>query len=175
MLGKINDVKVGKNTPKQKDVINDYEDLYNTREKVLDFFIDYTKMVFFDAGYKTKHSKWFEILTPKQMFERLPIAFAQLKAGNNSEGLINEIKKIVYFFYQCKEITKKVYNNIIKSIQTQKIDIIFMNSENIKISESHVLILNLTDKLDLRRGEKGIVLLNLSVYYTWKSHKKLIQ
>ena len=57
----------------------------------------------------------------------------------------------------------------------QKIDIIFMNSENIKISESHVLILNLTDKLDLRRGEKGIVLLNLSVYHTWKSHKKLIQ
>ena len=109
------------------------------------------------------------------MLERLPIALAQLKAGNNSEGLINEIKQIVYFLYQCKEITKKVYRNIIKSIRTQKIDIIFMNSENIKISEPHVLILNLTDKLDLRRSEKGIVLLNLSVYYTWKSHKKLIQ
>ena len=106
MLGKINDVKVGKNTPKQKDVINDYEDLYNTREKVLDFFIDYTKMVFFDAGYKAKHSKWFEILTPKQMFERLPIAFAQLKAGNNSKGLMKS-KKLFIFFINAKKSLKK--------------------------------------------------------------------
>ena len=44
----------------------------------------------------------------------------------------------------------------------------FMNSENSRSSEPHVLILNLTDKLDLRRGKKSIALLNLSIYYTWK-------
>ena len=55
-------------------------------------------------------------LTPKQMLQRLPIAIAQVKAGNNSECLLNEIKHIVYSLYQSKEITKKVYNNITKSI-----------------------------------------------------------
>ena len=50
------------------------------------------------------------------MLQRLPIAFAQLKAGNNSKSLLNEIRQIVYSLYQWKEITKKVYNNIIKSM-----------------------------------------------------------
>ena len=47
-------------------------------------------------------------------------------------------------------------------------DTIFMNFEKSKTSEPHVLILKLTDKLDLRRGEKSIALSNLSIYYTWK-------
>ena len=51
------------------------------------------------------------------MLQRLPKASAQVKAGNNSENVFNEIRKIVYSLYQSKEITKKVYNNIIKSIQ----------------------------------------------------------
>ena len=50
-------------------------------------------------------------------------------------------------------------------------DTIFMNSENRKTSEPHVLILKLTYKLDLRRGEKIIALSNLSIYYTWKNIK----
>ena len=50
-------------------------------------------------------------------------------------------------------------------------DTIFMNSENSKTSEPHVLILKLTDKIDLRRGEKSIALSNLSIYYTWKNIK----
>ena len=45
------------------------------------------------------------------------IALAQVKEGNNSENVLNEIREIVYSLYQSKEITKKVYNNIIKSIQ----------------------------------------------------------
>ena len=57
-----------------------------------------------------------KILTPKQMLQRLPIALAQVKAGNNSENLLNEIRQIVYSLYQSKEITKRVYNNIIKSL-----------------------------------------------------------
>ena len=48
---------------------------------------------------------------------------------------------------------------------------IFMNSENSKTSKPHVLILKLTNKLDLRMGEKVIALSNLSIYYTWKNIK----
>ena len=47
-----------------------------------------------------------------------------------------------------------------------------MNSESSKISKPHVLILNLTDKIDLRRGEKNIALSNINIYYTWKNTKK---
>ena len=57
-----------------------------------------------------------KILTPEQMLQRLPIALAQVKAGNSSESLLNEIRQIVYSLYQSKQITKKVCNNIIKSI-----------------------------------------------------------
>ena len=57
-----------------------------------------------------------DLLTPKQMLQRFPIALAQVKAGNNSENWLNEIRQIVYSLYQSKQITKKVYNNIIKSI-----------------------------------------------------------
>ena len=48
------------------------------------------------------------------MLKRLPIALAQIKAGNNSESLLNEIRKTVYSLYRSKTITKKVCSNIIK-------------------------------------------------------------
>ena len=50
-------------------------------------------------------------------------------------------------------------------------DTIFMNSENGRTYKYHVLVLNLTDKLDLRRGQKIVALSNLSIYYTWKNVK----
>ena len=53
-------------------------------------------------------SERLKILTPNQMLKRLPIALAQVKAGNNSESLLNEIRQIVYSLYRSKEITKKV-------------------------------------------------------------------
>ena len=62
-----------------------------------------------------------KILIPNQMLKRLPIALAQVKAGNNSESLLNEIRQIVYSLYRSKEITKKVYNNIIKKKYSIKI------------------------------------------------------
>ena len=58
-----------------------------------------------------------KILTPNQMLKRLPIALAQIKAGNNSESLLNEIRQIDYSLYRSKEITKKVCSNITKSIK----------------------------------------------------------
>ena len=51
------------------------------------------------------------------MLQRLPIALAQVKAGNVSENLLNEIRQIIYSLYQAKEIAKKVYNNIMNSIK----------------------------------------------------------
>ena len=66
---------------------------------------------------KKQEGTGLKILTPNQMLKRLPIDLAQIKAGNNSESLLNEIRQIVYSLYRSKEITKKVYNNIIKSIK----------------------------------------------------------
>ena len=119
--------------------IKNVKNLYDSRQKIIDLFNNYSKIKS-ESIYRSKHGetkgKGLKILTPKQMLQRLPIALAQVKAGNNSESLLNEIKKIVYSLYQSKQITRKVYNNIIKSIQwncTQiciKMGTIFMNSGN---------------------------------------------
>ena len=79
--------------------------LFEGRERVLDAF---ESKIF---PIKTKGSGYLDfkpsnlkILTPKQMLQRLQIALAQIKAGNNSENLLNEIRQIVYFLYQSKKI-----------------------------------------------------------------------
>ena len=51
------------------------------------------------------------------MLQKLPIVLAQVKAGNKSENLPNEIRQIIYSFYQAKEVTKKGYNNIMNTIK----------------------------------------------------------
>ena len=51
------------------------------------------------------------------MLERSATALTQVKAGNNSENSLNEMRQIVYSLYQSKGIAKKVYNNIMKSIE----------------------------------------------------------
>ena len=86
--------------------------LFEDRQKVLDAF----ESKIFSIKSKgadilnLSHSK-LKIFTSKQMLQRLPTALAQVKAGNNSESLLNEIRQIVYSLYQSKQITKKVYNN----------------------------------------------------------------
>ena len=95
------------------------KNLYNSRQKVINLFNDSAK-IRSEAIYKSQQNETgtgFKILTPKQMLQRLPIALAQVKAGNNSESLLNEIRQIVYSLYLSKEITKTVHHNIIKSIQ----------------------------------------------------------
>ena len=57
-----------------------------------------------------------KILTPNQMLSRLPISLAQLQAGNNSSKLKNEIRQLLYSLYCSKNMTKQVYNNLIKPI-----------------------------------------------------------
>ena len=96
--------------------------LFNGRNDAINFIAGYGSMIL-EAKRKTteklkeQEGTGLKILTPKQMLQRLPIALAQVKAGNNSESLLNEIRQIVYSLYQSKQITKKVYKNMIKSIQ----------------------------------------------------------
>ena len=92
--------------------------LYKARNEAIKFYDDYSLMMSEAKTKATKANKGkgFKILTPKQMLQRLPIALAQVKARNNSESLLNEIRQIAYSLYQSKQITKKVYDNIIKSI-----------------------------------------------------------
>ena len=85
------------------------------REKIIDFLKDYS-LLLSEAKYKAKHGRGPKILTSKQKLQRLPIALAQVKAGNTSENLLNEIRQI-YSRYQAKEITKLIYNNIMNSIK----------------------------------------------------------
>ena len=78
--------------------------IVNTVKKVLKF------------NKQNQEGQGLKILTPSQMFSRLPITLAQLKAGNNSEKLKNEIRQLLYSLYCSKNMTKQVYNNLIKYI-----------------------------------------------------------
>ena len=60
--------------------------------------------------------KGLKILTSDQILSRLPITLAQLKAGNNSQKLKNEIRELLYFLYRSKQLTKQLYNNLINII-----------------------------------------------------------
>ena len=71
---------------------------------------------FLDFNTQQK-GKGIKILTPKQILQRLPISLAQVKAGNTSENLLNEIRQIMYSLYQAKKITKELYSNIMNSIK----------------------------------------------------------
>ena len=99
-------------------MIGNLKKFYNSREEVINFFRDYIELLS-DANYHAKLNETkgtgLKILTPKQIPQRLPMALAQVKVANNSEGLLNEIRK-TYSLYQSKQITKEVYNIIIKSI-----------------------------------------------------------
>ena len=66
---------------------------------------------------KQKYGEGLKILSPKQILQRLPIALAQVKAGNTSKNLLNKIRQIIYSLYREKGSTKKVYNKIINSIK----------------------------------------------------------
>ena len=97
----------------RSDVLDSVTGLINGREMVLKAF----QSGILHKLEKSQEGKGIKILTPNQMLKRLPIALAQVKAGNNSESLLNEIRQIVYSLYRSKGITKKVYNNIINSIK----------------------------------------------------------
>ena len=97
----------------RSDILDSVSSLVQGRKVVLKAF----QSGIFHKLEESQKGEGLKILTPNQMLKRLPIALAQVKAGNNSESLLNEIRQIVYSLYRSKEITKKVYNNIINSIK----------------------------------------------------------
>ena len=91
-LNKLSIIKIGKKTVKQKETSNNLEKFYKSREEVINFFKDYTETLSganYDAKQNETKGKGLKILAPKQILQRLPIVFAQVKAGNNSRSLLN--------------------------------------------------------------------------------------
>ena len=115
----LNLIRIGNKNDNQKRTLANINVFYNARDNAIQFIQDYGRMILEtrEQALEEQYGKGLKILTPYQMLKRLPIALAQIKAGNNSESLLNEIRQIVYSLYQSKEITKKVYNNIINSIK----------------------------------------------------------
>ena len=130
----LNDTSRGRYKSKeQKSELENIKLLYESREAVIKLFNDYSSIAS-KAKYNTIHGKGIssipariacskvsdhlnlKILTSKQILQRLPIALAQVKAGNTSENLLNEIRQIIYSLHRAKEITIKLYNNIMNSI-----------------------------------------------------------
>ena len=114
----LNIIRKGYKNSTQKKTLSNIENYFNARESAIKFIEDYGSMIL-EAKRLAREQEvtGLKILTPNQMLKRFPIALTQIKAGNNSESLLNEIIQIVYSLYRSKEITKKVYNNIINSIK----------------------------------------------------------
>ena len=114
-LGEIKKGNKKHRSKEQKNTLHNIEMLYKVRNQAIKFYDDYSLIM---PQSKTKATKGtgLKILTHKQMLQRIPITLAQMKAGNNSESLLNEIRQIFYSLYQSNQIPKKVCNNIIKSI-----------------------------------------------------------
>ena len=97
----LNEVSTGRHkSEEQKNVLKNIKLLYESWEAVIKLFNDYSSIVP-EAKYKWIHAKRLKILTPKQMLQKLPIAFPQVKAGNTSDKLLNEIRQIIYSLYQA--------------------------------------------------------------------------
>ena len=114
----LNIIRIGNKNDNQKRILANINMFYNARDNAINFIRDYVGMIL-EAKKMAREQEGtgLKISPPNQMLKRLPMALAQVKAGNNSESLLNEIRQIVYSLYRSKEITKKVYNNIINSIK----------------------------------------------------------
>ena len=118
------------------------------------------------TAQKREHEgKGYKILTPKQVLSRLPISLAQLKVGNNSEKLQNEIRKLLYSLYRSKKLSKTIYNNLMNTMET-----IFMNTLYSKIDEFNKFMYQFTDKLNLKNPNKSMELANSIIYLDNLNH-----
>ena len=93
-----------KNMGKEEKQIEKPNEIINIVEEILEF------------NKQNQQGQGLKILTPDQMLSRLPITLAQLKAGNNSQKLKNEIRQILYSFYRSKKLTKTICNHLINAI-----------------------------------------------------------
>ena len=101
-LGRIRKGNPNRKSRMNLDVIKNVDNLYQSRQAAFDFFIKYTERVSGAKSRAKQEGRELKLLTSKQMLQRLPIALAQIKAGNNSESLLNEIRQIAYSLYQSK-------------------------------------------------------------------------
>ena len=114
----LNIIRIGNKNDNKKRTIAYINMFYNARANAIKFIQAYGSMILEAKKLaREQEETGLKILTPNQMLKRLQIALAQIKAGNNSESLLNEIRQIVYSLYRSKEITKKGSNNIINSIK----------------------------------------------------------
>ena len=102
-------IRIGKKNQEQEKTLANINILFNGRHDTINFIEGYCSMILEARKKAAEEQKGtgLKILTLKQMLQRLPIALAQVKAGNNSESLLNEIRQIVYSLHQSKQITKK--------------------------------------------------------------------
>ena len=101
----------GKPIRKDKYQLDTVKNLCHSRLKNIALFNNSAK-IRSEAIYKTNQDQvWLKILTPKQMLQRLTVALVQIKAGNNSESLLNETRQILYSLHQSKKSQKNIYNN----------------------------------------------------------------
>ena len=103
----LKEMRKGNKRAEQKRNLANINLLFNARYNAIKFIEDYGSIILEAKRLAKQQETGLAILTPKQILQRLPIALAQIKAGNNSESLLNEIRQIVYSLYQSKEITKK--------------------------------------------------------------------
>ena len=80
--------------------------LFNGRNHAIKCVEDYGSMIL-EAKGKATEGTGIKILTSKQILQRLPVGLTQVKAGDNSKNLLNEIRQVLYSLYQSKEIPKK--------------------------------------------------------------------
>ena len=104
----LNTTRRGNKNASQKRNLANINIFFNARDKAIKFIEDCSSMIL-EAKKLAKEQEGTElkIVTPSQTLKRLPIALAQIKAGNNSQSLLNEFRQIVYSLYRSKEITKK--------------------------------------------------------------------
>ena len=95
--------EIKKMSEKEKE-IEDPELIVESVEEILKF------------NEQNQQGEGIKTLTPNQMLSRLTISLAQLEGGNNSNKLKNEIRQLLYSLYRSKNMTKEVYNNLIKHI-----------------------------------------------------------
>ena len=111
-------IRKGNKSANQKRTLANIDILFNARDNAIKFYEDYSSMILEERKLaREQEGKGLKILTPNQMLKILPIGLAQIKAGNNSERLLNEIRQIVYYLYRSKTTTKMLYNIIINSIK----------------------------------------------------------
>ena len=113
LVNKYNPINLFRETNKYDEWFENEESTDTTRKSNKEDSLDLSDIPPLE-GDEVKEGKRLKNLTPNKLLTRLPILLAQIKAGNNSHKLKNEIRQILYLLHQ--QFTKKVYNNVIKSL-----------------------------------------------------------